>query len=282
MPITFATLNLKHYALSVNPSWPAYANHSTEQSNFTVVGSRMLVYEETVLSEKNFVLTQSGSKFTGQMTEGMSAMGLFAVQGMPEGNSYDGYTLEVVTKDMSSPKWALTLPAENGSRSDIAIATLKNDFQADASFNVQFIRPVAKVSITADFTGSINSLDNVKDITITLDDHYTKCQFADISSTAYSSVKDLNFYKAISKMPDNKKITVAEDVFIMPHRTSYTPYASVTITFKNGTQKTARLTYSTKIEANKVYDLTFVTALTDIQGSFTVDVVEVVHDEIEF
>jgi hypothetical protein len=83
-------------------------------------------------------------------------------------------------------------------------------------------------------------------------------------------------------MPDNKKITVAEDVFIMPHRTSYTPYASVTITFKNGTQKTARLTYSTEIEANKVYDLTFVTALTDIQGSFTVDVVEVVHDEIEF
>ena len=57
---------------------------------------------------------------------------------------------------------------------------------------------------------------------------------------------------------------------------------ATSVTFKNGTTKTASLTYSTKIEANKVYDLTFVTAITDVQGSFTVDVVEVVHDEIEF
>lgn len=280
-PTKFTTLELKHYTLSLNPSWPLYANNSSEKSNFTAIGSRMLVYKEEVLGEKEAVLTKSDSEYSAEMTEGKTAMGLFAVQGTPNGNSYDGYTMEVTTKDMNSPKWTLSLTSENGSGSDIAIASLKNDFQDDASFDVQFVRPVAKVNITADFTGSINNLDNVKDITISLHSHYTKCHFADISSVEYNSAKDLKFYAAISSIPDDKKIMLAKDRFVLPHN-SNTPSASVTITFKNGTTKTARLTYSTKIEANKVYDLTFVTAITDVQGSFTVDVVEVVHDEIEF
>ena len=285
-PITFTTMELKHYALTVNPSWPSFTNSASVKADFAAIGGRMLVYKEDVLGEKDAVLTKSDSKYSGEMTEGKSAIGFFAVQGTPTGNTYDGYTMAVTSKDMTSPRWTLSLTSENGSGSDIAVSTLKNDFQADASFDVQFVRPVAKINITADFTGSINNLDNVKDITISLNSHYTKCHFADISSVEYdnlyNSTKTLKFYAPITGMPDDKKITVAKDRFILPHSTDYTPSASVTITFKNGTTKTASLTYSTKIEANKVYDLTFVTAITDVQGSFTVDVVEVVHDEIEF
>lgn len=281
-PITFTTLALNHYTASINPTWPLYTNSSSEKTEFTAIGSRSLIDREGVLGETNAVFTKSGSSYSTDVTEGQSAMGLFAVQGTPIGYSYDGYTMEVSTKDMSAPKWTLNLTAENGSGSDIAVATLKNDFQADASFNVQFVRPVAKVNITADFTGSINNLDNVKDIAITLEDHYTKCQFADISSITYSTIKDLKFSASVTQMPDDKKVKVAEDRFVLPHAGNYTPYASVTVTFKNGKTKTARLSYSTSIEANKVYDLTFVTAITDVEGSFTVDVVEVVHDEIEF
>lgn len=279
--ISFTTNKVNYYSLTVTPSWPSFENDASVQSDFGSIRSNMLVYKESVVAGREDSMMSSGNAYSVELPEGMTAMGLFAVEGVAEGNNYDGYSW-LSNMNMSSPVWTLTLDSETGSSSDIAVGYLSHDLQEDASLEVSFKRPVAKVTMSVDFSGSIGSLDKVDEISIRMKYHYTKCQFGNATAMSYSTQKDLVFTASDVVVPADKKVKVADERYVFPLNTYYSPSVSFTITFKDGTSKTVTPDVNTTINANKVYDFTFVTALTDSNGSFTVDVVEVVHDEIEF
>lgn len=279
--ISFTTNKVNYYSLTVTPSWPSFENDASAQSDFGSIRSNMLVYKESVVAGREDSMMSSGNAYSVELPEGMTAMGLFAVEGVAEGNNYDGYSWSS-NMNMSSPVWTLTLDSETGSSSDIAVGYLSHDLQEDASLEVSFKRPVAKVSMSVDFSGSIGSLDKVDEISIRMKYHYTKCQFGNASAMSYSTQKDLVFTASDVVVPADKKVKVADERYVFPLNTYYSPSVSITITFKDGTSKTVTPDVNTTINANKVYDFTFVTALTDSNGSFTVDVIERVEDNIEF
>ena len=280
-PIIFTTNKVHYYSVSLVPTWPSYADDASATPLFKSISSNMIVYKEDVSACRADSMMPAGDNYSVELPEGMTAMGLFALEGVAEDNSYDGYVWSS-NVNMTSPKWALTLQSENGSGSDIAVASLTHDLQSDVSLETTFARPVAKVSMTLDFNGSVGGLDRIDDITITMNNHYSKCQFSDAADLSYSTIMNLNFTASDIQVHADKKVVVAENRYVFPHYPGYTKSVSVKITFKDGTSKTVNPSFNTDIEANKIYDFTFVTALTDSQGSFTVDVIERVEDNIEF
>ena len=161
------------------------------------------------------------------------------------------------------------------------MAVLEYDFEEDAAVSVDFIRPVAKVSMTVDFAGTVGNLSNIDQISISMSHHYAKCKFAEGASVYQSDLSHV-FTKKMTEIPADRKIKIADGRYVFPHSTSYNPELSVTLTFKNGTTKTVKPGFSTAIKANNSYDFTFEIVLTDGKGSFTVDVIERVEDNIEF
>ena len=286
-PTAFTTNKVHYYSLNVSPAWPSFKDDTDYQPSYGGIASEMIVLKEDVIGSRSGNLMPSGNKYSIELPQGRTVMGLFAVEGVPEGNKYDGYSWKIQSMDMDEPGWLLRLDSEDGSGSDIVMGTLRHDFQSDASCEVEFIRPVAKLSVAVDFTGSVGSLDGIKDINISMENHSAYCHMSDTLGVRYlaygaSDLKTYTFSKTVTSIPDDKKINVAQDRFIFPHVSLQNPSVSVTINFRNGTSKTVKPTFKTRIDSNKVYDITFNVAITDSNGSFTVDEVIEVEDNIEF
>lgn len=279
-PITIETEEINDYVFTLKPVWPNFANDETLVGRFTGVHSNVLIRQESNVSEKIGNMTASDSNYSVNLPEGELTMGFVAVEGTPERDSFDGYTWDF-NNEVAIPEWNLEIASENGCQSDIALAVLEYEFEEDAAVSVDFIRPVAKVSMTVDFTGTVGNLSNIDQISISMSHHYAKCKFAEGASVYQSDLSHV-FTKKMTEIPADRKIKIADGRYVFPHSTSYNPELSVTLTFKNGTTKTVKPGFSTAIKANNSYDFTFEIVLTDSKGSFTVDVIERVEDNIEF
>lgn len=279
-PIVIETEEINDYMFTMNPVWPKFANDDTIANEFTGVHSNVFIRQESKVSEKIGNMTASGSNYSINLPEGELSMGFVAVEGIPERDSFDGYTWNFNNKDAIS-EWNLEIESENGCHSDIALAILEYEFEEDAAVNVDFVRPVAKVDITVDLTGSVGNLSNIDNISISMKNHYAVCKFTE-GSSVYNEYLNHVFSKKITEIPADRKFKIADGRYVFPLAYGYNRDLSVTLTFKNGTTKTVSPSFSTDIQANNAYDFTFDIVLIDGSGSFTVDVIERVEDNIEF
>lgn len=278
--VTVTTDKITDYKFTLKPAWPTYENDESAGCGFTGVLSSAAIMQEDNIIERVGNMTPVNGNYEISLPEGNLSMGFVAVEGTPDVASYDGYTWTFVNEN-ATPELTLQLDSEDGCESDIALAIVNQNFKSDATVESGFVRPVAKLSFTVDFTGSVGNLSNIDNVSVKIIDHYSKCEYRN-DSLQYSDLVNYAFSKKITEMPADKKVSIVEGRYVLPHCSNYSSSLSVTIGFKNGTSKIVKPNFDTDIKANNIYDFELDIVLTDSNGSFTVDVIERVEDNIEF
>ena len=283
-PVTFTTEGIEDYTFTLQPGWPCFTDDESISNRFSSVYADVHVMQEERLIDNSVNMKPSDSEYTMTVPEGKLLAGFMAFEGTPGADSYDAYSWSFNDK-VQSPQWTLNLDAKDGSKTDVAVGVLRCDFEQDTAKDVDFIRPVAKLNITVDFTGSVGNMSNIAEVSIGMTNHYTKYTFGENPSNGvncFSGSANLEFTKTITAIPADGKVKVVDERYVFPHQSNYNPGLSISVTYKNGTTKTVKPTYSTVISANNSYDLVFNVVITDSNGSFTVDEIEDVEDNIEF
>lgn len=279
---SFKTELIEFFNFSMTPVWSDYINESTGTS-FSDMYSYVVRTSngETWSSALGLSVTNSGS-YTVVVEQGMTPMSFFMTSA-----PMDDFTAGV--KDISDfeiSKWCIRAANPAGADEDIIAATLRQDFTADFKTDVNFERPVARLNVSVDFSGSIGRLDDIRNVQVSLDNFYEEYVFADngTSEYTYSSPYSYTFGTAIEGVNHTGIVNVIQGIHVMPQIEGVAHNATVSLTLADGTvmTSTSEIDSDIIVSANNICNITLNITLNRTSGSFTIDDVIFVDDTIEF
>lgn len=279
---TFTTVQIDFYNFSITPVLPDFINESTG-TGFNNMYSYIVRTSngENWCDPLNMSLTNSGS-YTVVVQEGMSPMCFFMTTSAMD----DFVAGNMDISNFEAVKWNIRANNPAGADEDIVAATFRQDLKADVKTDVNFERPVAKLNVKVDFSGSIGRLDDIRKIKVSLDNFYDEYVFSDngTSEYRYSAPYTYTFEKSVTGIGWDYNEDVTTGRYVMPHISNVTHNATVTITLADGNvlTSTSELDADALITANKACYLTLNVTLNRTTGSFTIDEVTVENDYIEF
>lgn len=273
--LKFETKEIKYYTFEVQPTFPVLANAASYSPSFPQMTADVARMKETGVGLDSYVMNVSSGKYSLSMPEGKFSAALWATS-----SASSSYVL--TRSDISSLDdvyWSLDM--KSLSASDVIVACYAGNLNADVSAPVTFVRPVAKIDMTVDFSQSLVPVSVVKSVKIELKDMYQSYRFGPgLSAPEYDYYTSAGwvFEKSMTGVSGNT-LVLADDMFVMPHR-STAGRAAVTVVFTDGTTYTVNYTMP-QISAGNAYDIAIPIAIRNAGTSFTVDVIVDKDDNIE-
>lgn len=270
------------YRYTLNASFPSYLNDADEAADKKQINALILkrLDDLSVATESYGLEKSSGDTWFFECGSGVKDMMLH--------NISKSSTVEIAFSEIDNNGdntdrracWIIRQDGNKGLGQDILAVTDYSELTADATRNLTFQRLSAKISsLSVSLTGNYPT-DKISEISVSIDNLYNEVRMSTaMAGPAFSGTSSISYSV---KAESGTSHTLASDIFVFPTAEGTPNKAAVTVKLKDGTVISSSATMTEGISANNVYDISLTVKGDFKEGTFTIDTIEVVDDEIEF
>lgn len=264
------------YKYTFTANIPSYDNTAQSGTIGSIRGLRLYNNNSTLMTENVNPVAGMGSSYSFSTNEGQCDLMLYGL-----GTGSNTVQIEYSYGDTGA-LWAISSENAAGGQglgTDIVVAATSEVLETDVVKDIDFIRPVAQVAITAEFE-NLETVAAVTSIQMTMDNMYGKYTFGSGQSGTYSGTSTCSF-SAVTTSGSTIQ-TLVPGAYVFPNISSGTSSAEVVLTLSDGSRNMIQTKLPEHISANNQYNINIAIAYNRTTGSFTVEEIEVVEDVIEF
>lgn len=277
----FRTLEEVLYSYTFTPDFPAYQNTGeTVGAALTSATIGIISEDGSTITADTCPLTATGdNSWTFSHYAGHLHM-LFS--NIASDNTSIGMSPEPGT-EAGAVDFVLTQQGTSGLGQDLLISTGNAEVTGDMTAAHDFIRPAAKVSMSLEILGNY-PIENIQSVQASINNCYSSFRISSVSGTVSYDGFVTNTFTG-STWTD-QTINVINDAYILPTAEGFENTVSFVLTMTDGSQIPLSGTLGSPFSANNDYTgenaIRLYVDWNMADGTFTIDEIEDVDDEIEF